>query len=206
VNAPTLLTRAQCEETLSAHASVLNQCFHAAWVRWRDWLGRVDGSPGDLSAFARARVLHDFIRAEVTKQLIGLPGIRVKDTRGLLVVHIQDKVVIRFKKFRGKTLKTSGNSNHQTAAFNAHQLELSDDSIRPITHLVAGYLLDELEADIEKVAITCMVDGQHFWAPIEISSEENGHTASVHHTDVADPTSSKPGVRSTRRKKDTEGE
>ncbi|WP_433268981.1 hypothetical protein ACQPZF_05680 [Actinosynnema sp. CS-041913] len=203
---PSLLTRTQCEETLSNHVSVLNECFQSAWERWRDWLPQVKGSPADLTAHARARVLHDFIRAEVKRRLLGKPGVQIKESRGLLVVRIRDRVVIRFKKFSGKALKTSGNWNQQTAAFDAHHLELSEDELQPITHLVAGYLLNELEAGIEKVAITCLVEGQHFWPPIEIFTEAAEHTATVHVTDVADPTVSKPRVRSTRRKKATEGE
>jgi hypothetical protein len=164
----------------------------------------VEGSPGDVSSRSRANVLYDFITAEVAKRLADKPNVRIRKTRSLMVVRIRDRVVIRFKKFRGRSLKTAGNWNQQTMAFDAHQLELPEGSLQSITHLVAGYLLDELEAGIEKVAITCLVDGEHFWPPIEISSETTGHTATVHTTDVADPTITKPRVRSTRRK-DTEG-
>ncbi|WP_330272293.1 hypothetical protein OG205_35755 [Lentzea sp. NBC_00516] len=202
---PTLLTRDECESTLSAHAEVLNQCFLTAWERWQEWLPNVKGSPADVSALTRAMALHDFIRAEVIKKFLGVPGVKIKDKRGLLVVCFHDRVVIRFKKFRGKSLKTSGNWNQQTAAFETHQLELPETSVQPVTHLVAGYLLDELAAGIEKVAVTCLVDGDHYWAPIEISSVATGHTATVHSGPAGDPTSAKPRVRSTRRKKDIEG-
>lgn len=104
------------------------------------------GSPADVSALTRAMALHDFIRAEVIKKFLGVPGVKIKDKRGLLVVCFHDRVVIRFKKFRGKSLKTSGNWNQQTAAFETHQLELPETSVQPVTHLVAGYLLDELAA------------------------------------------------------------
>lgn len=199
------MTRSQCEETLKAYAPLLNECFTAAWTRWRDWLSTMAGSPGDVSALTRAMALHDFIRAEVHARLAGKPGVRIRTTRSLMLVRIHDRVVIRFKKFRSRSLKTSGNPNQQTIAFDSHQLELPTGSLQPITHLVAGYLLDDLEASIEKVAITCLVDGEHFWDPIEILAGTSGHTATVHKTEIADPTVSKPRVRSTRRKKDVEG-
>jgi hypothetical protein len=202
-----LLTRPECENVLATHIPVLNDCFEAAWTRWCEWLGKLDGSPGDVTPKTRAVALHDFIVSEVSRRLVGEPGVRLKLSRGLLTVCIQDRVAIRFKKFRGKSLRTASNSNMQTIAFDGHQLELPQGSLRPITHLVAGYLLDDLEAGIAKVAITCSVNGSHFWAPIEISAHRNGYTATtVHATNVVDPTITKPGVRSTRRKIELEGE
>jgi hypothetical protein len=197
----TPLSRVECQSLLAEHLPTLEACFKAAWDRWRKWLKELPGSPADVSPRSRASTLYDFITSEVAKQLSGKPGVQIKKSRGLLLVRFRDRVAIRFKKFRGKSLKTSSNHNGQTIAFEQHTLELPSASVQPVTHLVAGYLLDELAVDLEQIAITCSVDGEHFWAPIEVLKSEAVHTADVRIATTADPTAAKPSVRSASRKK-----
>lgn len=101
---------------------------------------------------------------------IGKDGIRVKRTRNLLIIRFNDRVALRFKKFRSRTMRTSANKTRQTERYEAQMLEFEDD-ITPMTHVVAGYLLDRLALNIERLAVTCTLNGEHMWAPIEITAK-----------------------------------
>jgi hypothetical protein len=164
------LDRTACYGILKPYLADLDESFQAAMRRWQTWLGRLEGSPADVSPRARANMLYDFIVVEVTDRFIAKPHVRVRRERGFLVVRFHDLVAMRFKKFRGKNLKTSGGYTQQALAFAGQTLELSESSIQPMTHVVAGYLLDDLEIGMSKAAVTCSLHGEHMWAPIQIFS------------------------------------
>lgn len=194
------LGREECRSLLAPHMHDLEQCFKLAWERWQRWLLQLDGSPGDVKPRSRASTLYDFIVAAATSTFLGKPDVFVSAKSGLLILKFNDRIALRFKKFTGKTLRISRNKTNQARAFDLHQLELSDEVLQPITHVVAGYLLDELASGIDRLAITCSVDGEQFWAPIDIEKQDVMHTDVVHNVVTSDPTSAKPTVRSKRQR------
>lgn len=163
----TMRSRQECVDLLGQHLPALQTCFETAWTRWIKWLGTLEGSPADVSPRSRASLLYDFIKAEVIRQFLGVPGVVAKEKRSLLTLKFGDMVVMRFKKFRSGTLRTSVNNTQQALAFDQQQFAFAAP-LQPLTHLVAGYLLDELELNFQKLAVTCSIGGQHLWAPIEI--------------------------------------
>lgn len=191
------LDRATCLQLLGPHLPALDACFREAWRRWLKWLGAYEGPPTDVSPRTRANALYDFIAAEAVKSFHAKPGVLVHKERGFLVVRFSDKIALRFKKFSGTTLRTSSNNTRQTSLFETQQLEMATSDIQPMTHVVAGYLLDDLALDIDRLAITCTMDGQNVWAAIELI----GDSDDVRAAPADDPTTGKPGVRSTRKKK-----
>jgi hypothetical protein len=127
----------------------------------------------------------------------GIWGARLEEAR-FFRYRFGNKIALRFKKFRSRTLKTSNNNTAQTALFQSQQLEYFDSKIQPMTHVVAGYLLDDLAIDIDRLAVTCTMDGQHIWAPIELVGDSDVRTSST-----VDPTTTKPRVRSARKSQKT---
>lgn len=191
------MDRASCVRLLQPHQDRFDQCFRNAWERWKEWLKKLDGSPADVSPRTRANALYDFIKAEAVTQFLGIEHVRVREERGFLIIQIHDRLAIRFKKFRGSKLRTSGIPTSQARAFQVQALEF-DSEIEPMTHLVAGYLLDKFEVDLEKLAITCTIDGEHLWAPIEIIPDtgESGVTIPMSTAPTDGP---RPVIRSTRK-------
>lgn len=187
---------------LEPHLSVLEQVFQTAWARLASWLKNIEGSPADLSPRSRASILYDYIVAEAVKVFIGKDGVRVKKKRGLLVLHFQDRVVLRFKKFRSRTMRTSSNRTRQAERYAEQTLEY-DSALIPMVHVTAGYLLDSLALDIERLAITCTLNGEHMWAPIEIMTKAQPARQLLVKMPQAVPTAR---VRSTRKKADEESE
>ena len=192
------MDRASCARLLQPYQDQFDQCFRNAWDRWQEWLKALEGSPADVSPRSRANVLYDFIKAEAIQQFLGVEHVRVRQERGFLVIQIRDRVAIRFKKFRGRKLKTSSIRTGQAAAFQGQALEFTNE-VEPMTHLVAGYLLDRFELDLEKLAITCTLDGEHIWAPIEIIPNvgQGGVTIPMPTSPADGP---RPVIRSTRKR------
>src|ERR1035441_8334412 len=182
---------------LKPHLPALDQCFRAAWQRWTEWLKVLDGPPTDVTTRSRASVLYDFIVAEAVRAFLKVEGIRVKKERGFLVLRFQDRIALRFKKFRSKTGRVSGNKTGQTELFNGQMLEFAPASLKPMTHVIAGYLLDGLQMDFARLAITCTCDGKPLWAPVEILPAPAGSLKPLHGTTEPAP---KPVVRSTRKR------
>jgi hypothetical protein len=187
---------------LEPHLPTLEQVFQKAWARLGQWTKNIEGSPADVSARSRASILYDFIVAEAIKAFIGRDGVRVKKKRQLLVLHFRDRIALRFKKFRSATMRASSNRTRQSERYAAQVLEF-DTALTPMTHVVAGYLLDSLSVDIKRLAITCTLNGEHMWEPIEMTSAPQ--PVKVLPTKAP---SQAPAVRvrSARKKSDKEGE
>jgi hypothetical protein len=190
------LDRAACNDLLAPHLPALEQCFRNAWNRWSVWLKELDGSPADISARTRANIVYDFIVAEAKKLFQGTKDVRTRQERGFLIVHFNDRLALRFKKFRDKSFKTSGISTRQAELFHQQALDFGDE-FQPFTHLVAGYLLDDLALDMNKLAVTCTMDGTHLWAPIEIL--DTSATGKVLQVPIQQPATPKSTVRSSRK-------
>ncbi|MFJ3758855.1 hypothetical protein [Streptomyces sp. NPDC090080] len=191
------MDRASCAQLLQPYQGHLDQCFRNAWDRWQEWLKTLEGSPADVSPRSRANVLYDFIKAEAVKQFLGIEHVRVRHERGFLVIQIHDRVAIRFKKFRSRKLKTSSIMTGQAKAYLGQSLEFASE-VQPMTHLIAGYLLDRFEVDLEKLAITCTLNGEHLWAPIDIIPDV-GHGGVIIPMPAAPTDGPRPVIRSTRK-------
>jgi hypothetical protein len=189
------LGREKCATLLAPHAPTLDGCFRRAWTSWEKLVASLDAPATALTPRARANTLYDLIVYEIETAFASTPDVITTKKRGFLVVRVGGEVVIRIKKFRGKTLKTSSNATQQTLNFDSQQLELSDETLQPVTHLTAGYLLDDLAVGLDTIAVTCMVEGEHFWAPIEVKVKAAEETAPAHEMRLDDPTTSKPTVR-----------
>jgi len=183
---------------LEPHLPALDGCFRRAWERWLKWLKTLEGSPGDVTARSRASVLYDFIVAEAVKAFLKAEGIRVRKERGFLVLRFHDRVALRFKKFRSKTLRVSANKTKQSELFSGQMLEYPSGSLAPMTHVVAGYLLDGLALDIARLAVICTCDDKPLWAPIEILPAKAAAPKTLPGAAEAAP---KPVVRSTRKRR-----
>ena len=114
------------------------------------------------------------------------------------MLRFQDRVALRFKKFRNRNLGVSLNSTRQTELFGNQTLEFPAGSLKPMVHVTAGYLLDKLALDISLLAITCTADGEHLWAPIELLPQRKSAVANF---PQQQPAVAAPSVSSTRKRR-----
>lgn len=151
-----LLTQEQAAELLDKHVPALSGCIERAWTRW---LANPDAATA--SRRTRAATVYDYITQEVEKAFADVPGVRLKWKHNSLNMTVNDAAILKFKKFRGKKLRTSGIPTNARSNF-LRQAHVFEGMV--VTHLVVGYLLDDLEQGTEKIAITCPLGKGNLWA------------------------------------------
>jgi hypothetical protein len=180
-----LLTQEQAADLLSSHSGSLHGCIDRAWGRWLK-----NPDTATASKRTRAATVYDYITDEVQRTFSDVEGVTFAWKHGSLHMTIANAAVIKFKKFRTQQLRTSG------IATNARNLFLQQAGVLDgmvVTHLVVGYLLDELELTPETIAVTCPLGGGNLWvlplgpdceagqgaAPTPIVSESPGRGSTV---------------------------
>lgn len=149
----------EANKLLSPHLDDIGMCIDKGWKRWRAMLGS-DAELGIIiSNRSRASLVHDFIRYEATRVFDGDPRVAVTTDRGFLLLAFADKILLRFKKFRGGSLRTSGIPTQQSREYANQVLPGMDE----LTHLVAGYLPDEAGLSLSRAAITCTLSEDQLW-------------------------------------------
>ena len=151
-----LLTEEQAVAILDAHSRSLHGCIDRAWSRW---LTNPDAATA--SKRTRATTVYDYITQEVQHAFDGVQGVTLAWKHGSLHMTVNNAAVIKFKKFRSRKLRTSGIPTNARNLF-LHQAGVLDGMV--VTHLVVGYLLDELELTPETIAVTCPLGKGNAWA------------------------------------------
>lgn len=150
-----LLTQEQASNVLGPHAPLLNDCVQRAWARW---LRNPDSATA--SKRTRATTVYDYIAQEVEAEFTRAAGITLAWKHGSLHMTVCDTAIIKFKKFRGRRLRTSGVATNARNMF-LRQAGVLDGMV--VTHLVVGYLLDDIEQSTERIAVTCPLGKGNLW-------------------------------------------
>lgn len=150
-----VISREAADAILRPHRDAISLCLHNGWDRWSN-----DTTlPTSVRPGTRANLVYDYAVSEAWRILNGRTGLSLSEQRGFLLVNVEDALLLRFKKFR-KGLATSGIPTAQAQLF-AHQLRL--DNMPALTHIVAGYLLDQFDRTIARAAVTCNVGSLRIW-------------------------------------------
>jgi hypothetical protein len=181
------LAQAEAGSLLQKHSLPLTQVIAAGWTRWRKLVTDDAELGAILSNRTRASIVYDCIRHEALRAFVGIETVTVTEDRGFLLLTFSERIILRFKKFRGTTLRTSSAPTRQAQEYANQVLP----GMEALTHLVAGYLPDEVGIDLKKAAITCPKGSGNEWI-IELDMSrvlggqtEEGTTAMV--TPVATP-------------------
>lgn len=151
-----LLTQEQAADLLDSHSPALHGCIDRAWSRWLK-----NPDVATASKRTRATTVYDYITQEVQQTFGDVRGVTLAWKHGSLNMTIDNAAVIKFKKFRSRKLRTSGIPTNARNHF-LRQAGVLDGMI--VTHLVVGYLLDELELAPETIAVTCPLGKGNLWA------------------------------------------
>ncbi|MFJ7129629.1 hypothetical protein [Streptomyces sp. NPDC098101] len=170
------LNAVEAESTLSPHLPKIAGCIELGWRRWLTLLKQDSELGIVISARARANLVYDFIRYEAVNAFDGYDDVKVGDSRGFLLLTFDGKIVLRFKKFRDRKLRTSGVPTQQRREYANQVLP----GLEALTHLVAGYLPDKEGLGLERMAITCSLDDDQLWVlELDLGLDETGVTAPV---------------------------
>ena len=161
---PPLLSADEAQTILDPHIDDLRACLRAGWDAWQALTEAMPVVGVHTSNRTRAGIVYDGIATEARKRFHNKPGVSLMTKLGFLVVVFDGRLVLRFKKYR-PGLRTSNVLTYQQFSF-AWQAEM-DGTPPAATKVVAGYLLNRLQDDIARMAITCSLGPELRWT-IEI--------------------------------------
>lgn len=134
---------------LEPHVENLQMCVSMGLKEYSD---AYSGYRSLHSPWTRASLVRDHIVEQVKKVFDEIEGIKIIQKRGLLLVSIEGKLLLRFKKFDRRML-TRNNPTQQAFRFSE---QLSIPGFPPAaTNINVGYMPNELWTDVFKVLITC---------------------------------------------------
>lgn len=153
------LTLDEAVDVLGQHREGIRTVLKNGWSRWRRLLEADTELAVIVSGRTRASLVYDFICHEAMAHFEGAAGVVISEERGILLLTFNERLLLRFKKFRGKALKTSGIPTQQARNWANQTLP----GMEELTHIVAGYLPDEAGIDLDRVAITCALANEMLW-------------------------------------------
>lgn len=175
-----LISKEEAEPLLRPLYTDLNGLWAEAWAEW-DRLRNAATIP--LSPTIRARTLYEAMAAGAKTTLPYSPGVKkISEDRGFIIVNIENRMMLRFKKFRNKNLQTGGVPTTQQQFFETQE-QLSGqghfDGMPPrMTVIVAGYLLNPLQTGFDRKLIACSIGRTLIWH-LDISGEAGTATADI---------------------------
>ena len=153
------LSAFEAKAILSPHLEKIGSSINLGWRQWLALLKQDSELGVMISNRTRANLVYDFIRYQAVKAFDGCSDIQISDNRGFLLVTFNNKIILRFKKFRDRKLRTSGIPTQQRREYASQVLP----GMEALTHLVAGYLVDEAGLGLDRAAITCSLDEDQLW-------------------------------------------
>jgi hypothetical protein len=155
-------SKEQAEQILNPYLSLLAEPFTVAWDRWHGLRAAYPEVQRHLTPRARASIIYDCAAARARTIFSGLaPAVTLTDAYGFLLISFESQLHMRLKKFRNGGLSTSGISTQQRLAFEGQQMILSNFPMS--TTVVLGYSLNQLQTEIERVAVKCSTYGKLNW-------------------------------------------
>lgn len=151
------------EDLLGDFGVVLGGAVKSAFSDWGTILRTNPAETGGLSTSARARIIHDrtvhyLAVAEASGDYAGL---RLKKIKGLYVVILKDKLMLKLKKLdmnlRSRNIRTG-----QTTAFDQQKALLPRD-FGVLTNATSGYVMDDLGSEIARVVVVCWDGREKRW-------------------------------------------
>jgi hypothetical protein len=147
----TIVPEQTARTVLEPYFQTLLDIINGAWNAWEEFGELAPHLRLPLSSSCRARFVYDHIVSRARAQFHGKNWVRMEEKRGLLVIHIQNLLTIRFKKFDSRLRSHIVQTRQQTL----FSMQMEIDGFPKSTRLVAGYKLNELENAIETFAVTC---------------------------------------------------
>ena len=183
------LDRDEAVSVLDPHLDRITSVLTAGWRAWEEATKDHRRLSAIASRRTRASLVHDAMTDEAERIFADVEGVHASKQRGFLTLTFDDRVILRFKKFRNKRLRTSGIMTNQRSQFEWQQIHIDGMAV---TNVVAGYLVDKLQQGLERVAITCF-EGKHNQWVLDLTSP-NGSVGAVPLQLPLAPQPSEPGI------------
>jgi len=191
-----MITQEQAEAELAPYMATLRKCIQSGWENWVEF-GRVAPAlKAPVSTRGRANLISDWVCNTVRHEFARLRGVRIIEARGFPELIIKERYVIRFKKLDRKGRSRNILTKQQRDWFNG-QLSFPGMSPEDVSRLVAGYILDLLGTEMERVLVTCPIGASGVAWSINLDSPSASNVIELHRSVKAPKP---PAVRSKKRK------
>jgi len=160
-----LLTSQEGEELLKPYVDALNRCIQHGWDSYQN---DYTSKHHILSARTRATIVFDEIIACAEQEFYGKDGVRFVRKSNSFMLYIGEKATIRFKKIK-RNGRCSNIDTRQQVLFKA-QAQLRLPGMLEGTLLHVGYLLNDIEKDINRKMVVCQLNNRVLWQ-FELKSE-----------------------------------
>ena len=147
------MTREDVEKSLNPFAASLRECIVYGYEKWQEFGVRAGDLRMPLDARTRACFINRHIVAKVASVFADNNAVRVVDSRGFVeLVLLKSRLIIRFKKLDKKGMSRNILTPAQRGWFE-NQAKLPE-MLPAATRLIAGYVLDEITANLSRVLVT----------------------------------------------------
>lgn len=150
-----LLTESEAKEVLAPFLLDLRKAVEQGWKAWASNPARTSASKR-----TRASLIHDEITNQLERTYASHDRVRVKRRDNSLYMSIDGLVTIKVKMLHRRGLNTSGVMTNARLNFLAQRGDLAGT---PVTNLVLGYRLDDLELGIQQIYLTCPLLRRNLW-------------------------------------------
>jgi hypothetical protein len=156
-----IMDRQTASELLTPHLDAIRDAIAGGWSDWHQWLQR-NPTPTAPSSRTRANVVYDFVTARLEQYFAEVDGVQTnRRSQYLQVAFAGHRLVLRFKKFRDRKLRTSGIPTEQRRAVEAQEATFDGMAV---TYVVAGYLPDEAGVELDLMALACSFYTETLWS------------------------------------------
>jgi hypothetical protein len=164
-----LIGKAEARDILRAHQGTLLGCYDLSWESWKKIEKGIVRVAPRYRATSRANLFYDLLTEQIEAAFADTAGVSMSRRLGFLTLTFDGRLVVRFKKFRGKSLKTSQIMTFQQERLSRQELDLGLN----VTTIVVGYVLDPLGAELTKIAAACPLEGENVWT-LSLDDDEFG--------------------------------
>lgn len=164
-----VISKDEARGILRDHQGTLLGCYDLAWGSWKKIEEGIVRAAPRYRATSRANLFYDLLTEQIEGAFADSEGVTMTRKLGFLTLTFDGRLVVRFKKFRGKSLKTSQIMTFQQQRLSRQELELGLDA----TTIVVGYVLDPLGTEVTKIAAACPLDGENVWT-LNLDDDEFG--------------------------------
>lgn len=183
------LSEKEAKEILRPHMPNLYGCIADGWHAWETLGQREPGLRKPLNAMARAYFIYCHIVESAKKRFSEIPNVRLSEKKRFLTITFGREVTLRFKKLDSKR-RARGTPTKQFLLFMNQQYI---PGLEPTQiNLVGGYTLNDVQAEINEILITCPMGATNKWdfvldAPLEQERIQNITPKSVEEKPIIRP-------------------
>jgi hypothetical protein len=154
----------KAERLLSPYFPLLAVSVETAFIDYVEMVQsgcKAQNKPVSLNARSKATIIQNLVTCRIADNFKNIHGISAKEYRNVFGLYFKDQFFLRFKKFN-RSLSPSLSLSKQTKKYESQQCTIPGFP-RKATLLYVGYTFNSTMTGVDKLYISCRVNGQSEW-------------------------------------------